>query len=81
MTSTSTSSTEPGYYVVKSGEQLRDTIFEALDNALANGVDQRRPTPALEVAQDLVTCCSDLEHLDPNDITHLVTEWQLTKLL
>lgn len=55
---------------------LRSEVFEALNNAVANGYDLRL-LPASEVAVDLLDRCAPLEHLEPDDVLPFIIEWQV----
>ena len=55
---------------------LRDEVFEALDNAIANGYDMKSWAPT-DVAVDLLDHCASLEHLEPDDVLPHIIEWQL----
>jgi hypothetical protein len=56
------------------GTELRDRVFESLDNAVANGFDVRSWTPEF-LTDDLTMCDADLERCDPTAVRSAVEEW------
>jgi len=57
---------------------LKDKVFAALENALANGYNMRAD-PVDSVCVDLCTYDADLEDYDPGELRVHVTEWQMEK--
>lgn len=57
---------------------LRERVFEALNNAVANGYDMREWAPS-EVAVDLLDHDAGLEHLEPDDVLPHIIEWQIER--
>jgi len=55
-------------------ERLKEQVFTALDNALANGYDPRALTAEQNVI-DLISYDADLESQLPLDLIPLVIEW------
>lgn len=59
------------------GQRIRVAVFEALDNAVANGHDFVDHS-VKQVIDDLMTCDADLEGARPDDLEPWVREWMHT---
>lgn len=53
---------------------MREMVFEALDNASGNGFDPHRHT-AEEIAEDLNTYDADLENIGADILIPFIREW------
>ena len=54
---------------------LRRAVFEALDNAIANGFTMTAMTND-QIAVDLKDCDADLENVAESDLVPIIEEWR-----
>lgn len=59
--------------------QIRAVVFQALDNAVANGYDMFNE-PVDQVAMDLIGCCRDFEEIgDYNVLVPHIEAWKQSR--
>lgn len=55
---------------------MKQLVFEALNNAKANGHNYALTEDLLWVAEDMINCCSDFETVEAEDLIPHIEEWQ-----
>ena len=74
----------PTHFMIMRGPHdrvLRNIVFEALDNAYSDGLEQKHPlfTDVRAEADSLLAFCSDVEGHEPEELTPHIEAWLLRR--